>query len=55
MDISDIFGQGLDAYGANIPRDDCPYPAESDEREIWLDGWDEAKSIFEGEEWRDNV
>jgi hypothetical protein len=31
MDISDFFGQGIDAYGANIPRDDCPYPAESED------------------------
>ena len=54
MDISDIFGQGIDAYGAAISRDDCPYPVGSDEREVWQDGWDEAKSLF-GKETRDNV
>jgi hypothetical protein len=46
MDISDIFGQGLDAYGANIPRDDCPYPAESDEWEICLDGMGRSEEHF---------
>jgi ribosome modulation factor len=54
MDISDIFGQGIVAYGAATPRDDCPYPVGSDEREVWQDGWDEAKSLF-GKETRDNV
>jgi ribosome modulation factor len=55
MGISEIFAQGLDAYGADIQRDDCPYAAGSDEREFWQDGWDEAKSLFENEETRDNV
>jgi hypothetical protein len=27
MDISDIFGQGIDAYGAAISRENCPYPS----------------------------
>jgi hypothetical protein len=35
MDISDIFGQGIVAYRAATPRDDCPYPVGSDEREVW--------------------
>jgi ribosome modulation factor len=55
MDISDIFGQGIDAYGAAISRENCPYPAGSDEREVWQDGWDEAKSLFEDKETRNNV
>jgi ribosome modulation factor len=54
MDNSEIHKQGIEAYGA-VARDDCPYPAGSDEREVWQDGWDEAKSIFEDEETRDNI
>jgi ribosome modulation factor len=55
MDTSQIFEHGIDAYGADTPRDDCPYPAGSDEREVWLGGWDEAKSIFDDEETSDNI
>lgn len=55
MDTSQIFENGIDAYGADTPRDDCPYPAGSDEREFWLGGWDEAKNIFDEEETSDNI
>ena len=51
----EIFSAGADAYGQGIARDDCPHPADSDEREVWQDGWDEAKSAFEDEETKDNV
>ena len=51
----DNFQQGVDAYGAGISREDCPHPKDSDEREIWLDGWDEAQSLADDDETRDNA
>jgi ribosome modulation factor len=44
-----IFQQGVEAYGAGIARDNCPYPPGTEEREVWQDGWDEAKSTSEDE------
>jgi ribosome modulation factor len=38
----DPFAEGMDAFGRGVQREECPYPAGSDERELWLDGWNEA-------------
>ena len=37
-----FFKEGSAAYGAGIAKDNCPYPAGSDEQEAWQEGWDEA-------------
>lgn len=37
------FDEGMDAFGRGIERSECPYPENSDEREEWLEGWDQAK------------
>lgn len=39
------FDEGLDAYGRDVPREDCPYSEGSDEREEWLEGWDSQKPM----------
>jgi ribosome modulation factor len=44
----DPFIEGMDAFGRGIPLDACPYPDSSDEQELWLLGWDEAKRMNEG-------
>ena len=44
----DPFIEGMDAFGRGVPLDGCPYPDGSDERELWLLGWDEAKRMNEG-------
>jgi ribosome modulation factor len=49
------FDEGMDAFGRGIERSACPYPEESDEREIWLEGWDDAKHYAEDDEVRDNI
>jgi ribosome modulation factor len=47
--------EGLDAYGRGVPRSDCPYPQGSDEREIWFNGWDDARYYAEDDEVKDNI
>ena len=39
----DPFIEGMDAFKRDVPEDACPYPEGSDERELWLTGWEEAK------------
>ena len=41
------FLEGMDAFGRGVPLAACPYPDGSDERELWLTGWDEAKRMNE--------
>jgi ribosome modulation factor len=38
----DPFAEGMDAFGRGVQLEECPYPAGSEERELWLDGWNEA-------------
>jgi ribosome modulation factor len=40
---------GIRAFEAGTPREACPYPMHSQERELWLAGWDEARSVVEEE------
>jgi len=49
-----ILEAGIRAFEAGAPREACPYPAHSEERELWLTGWDEARSVVE-EEMEDSV
>jgi ribosome modulation factor len=37
-----VFSEGEDSYSFGLPREDCPYPPDSDEREAWLEGWDHS-------------
>ena len=41
----DPFIEGMDAFGRGVPREACPYPDGSEERELWLSGWEEAKAL----------
>jgi ribosome modulation factor len=50
MEPDEILEAGISAYSAGVPRDACPYPIESDERRLWLEGWDGAKSVAEEED-----
>jgi len=44
----DPFIEGMDSFGRGVPREACPYPEDSDERELWLSGWEEAKRLHVG-------
>jgi len=37
-----VASEGAASYLHGLPRKDCPYPPGSDEREPWLEGWDQA-------------
>ncbi len=37
-----IRAEGMASYLHELPRENCPYPPDSDEREPWLEGWDQA-------------
>ena len=37
-----IYNEGVDSFNQGWPREDCPYPPDSDERSEWLRGWDDA-------------
>jgi len=43
----DPFIEGMDAFECHVALDSCPYPEGSDERALWLLGWDEAQHIDE--------
>jgi hypothetical protein len=43
----DPFVEGMDAFGRGVPLEARPYPEGSDEQELWLLGWDEAKRMNE--------
>jgi ribosome modulation factor len=36
------FTEGADSYLKGLPRENCPYPPDSVEREEWLAGWDQT-------------
>jgi len=55
MDHSQVLQEGVDAFAAGTVRAACPYPVGSDEREVWLDGWDEAENLTNDDEPKDNV
>ena len=37
-----VFSEGVDSFLHGLPREDCPYPPDADERNAWLAGWDKA-------------
>jgi ribosome modulation factor len=37
-----VFDEGVASYLHGLPREDCPYPPDADEREPWLEGWDQT-------------
>lgn len=46
-EIPDPFHEGQSAYVLGITRDQCPYSPRSVEQAAWLEGWDDAKAIYE--------
>lgn len=38
-----ICEEGKAAHAAGKMLHDCPYPQESDERELWIMGWQDAE------------
>ena len=52
---TDAYNEGLDAFARGVPRSDCPYPQGSDEREIWLGGWDDAKYYAEDDDVKGSI
>ena len=37
-----VYQEGFDSFEQGWPRDNCPYPPDSDGREDWLRGWNDA-------------
>jgi hypothetical protein len=37
-----IVSEGADSYLRGLPREDCPYPPGSAEREERIEGWNQA-------------
>jgi ribosome modulation factor len=37
-----VVSEGADSYLRGLPREDCPYPPGSAEREDWIEGWNQA-------------
>ncbi len=37
-----VADEGAASFGHGLPREDCPYPPGSEDREGWLAGWDRA-------------
>ena len=37
-----VSDEGTASFLRGLPREDCPYPPGSEEREEWLSGWDQA-------------
>ncbi len=49
------FLEGLDAFGRGVARQDCPYPAGSEEAEEWEEGWDQGNKLDEEGEPKDGA
>ena len=43
------FDEGLDAKLLGKPRESCPYPEGTEERDKWLDGWDSGRELPQGD------
>lgn len=41
--------EGMDAFEQGVKRKACPYEEGTDDAEEWLAGWDEGKSLRDGE------
>jgi ribosome modulation factor len=41
--------KGYNAYTLSIKRDDNPYPEDSEDFELWLEGWNCADSDYDDE------
>ena len=41
--VDNPFVRGGEAFANDVPREACPYPQSSPDRQEWLDGWDEAR------------
>ena len=41
---SGVYHEGFDSFDQGLPRDNCPYPPDSEDREDWLRGWNDAAS-----------
>ena len=39
-----VYQEGSDSCDQGLPRDNCPYPPDSEDREDWLRGWNDAAS-----------
>jgi hypothetical protein len=50
----DPFLEGVKARHLGIPRTDCPYANETDERVAWEDGWGEGGALDEEGEVKDD-
>jgi len=37
-----VSDEGSASFSRGLPREDCPYPPGSEDREEWLSGWDKA-------------
>jgi ribosome modulation factor len=37
-----VSDEGTASFLQGLPREDCPYPPGSEDRDEWLSGWDQA-------------
>ena len=49
------FDEGMEAYGRGQPRSSCDLPEDSDAREDWLEGFDQAETYATDAEVIDNL
>jgi len=47
-----IMQEGAASHVGGLPRENCPYPPDSPEREAWLKGWE--RSFQEQEAFKSN-
>jgi len=47
IDRPDPRHEGMEAYAEGVARSRCPHAPDTDERRLWLSGWDEARTIHE--------
>jgi ribosome modulation factor len=40
-----VSDEGTDSFLKGLPRENCPYPPGSGERDAWLTGWDKAAMV----------
>ena len=42
-EVENPLDEGRDAFARGVQVADCPYPDDSEQREEWLEGWDQRK------------
>ena len=54
MGRTEVFDEGARAYTDGLSRESCPYGPGTPKADVWKEGWDEAQSLHEEEETKDD-